>query len=404
MDSFKFGMFLAGCWVFFLLCGQNRVAAENAEPEPGKLTAWKPGKQTELKGVRINLSQPALVARHRGYLWFPTVTRMVNGDLLSVATNYPDIPTENSIGYYSWSTDGGLSWSTPFANNYCEVSLTLANGDVLLLPYYLRPAPNHVMTASYFLCPLGKRELILKTDGIRVSGWDRPDRGPDPKLNLSSFVFNGQTQRLKDGTYVATLYGNYKGEKRTSLVLAESRDGRDWRIRGTIADEHCKLPGNEGPSESAMCRMRDGRLMSVFRNASFVPFGQAFSSDEGKTWSTPVAMPGVFSVQPSLQTMSDGTVFLSGGRPGLYLWVNADREGRVWEQVDIRANHNEFAKGDPIIRVGSNSTNYAEIVVLDDSHLLYIYDRVPYGWDKLPAKSSDTSSVWVVRLTINMKP
>lgn len=378
-------------------------AADTTEPVAGKTDAWKPGKQTELNGVKISLSQPVLVARRHGFLWFPTLTRLTNGDLLAIMSSYADEHTETSIAYYSWSSDGGLTWSKPVASAYCEAPLTLANGDTVLLPYYMRPAGDRVMTAPYILIPKGKQQAILKNDGVRVSGWERPDRSPDPKLKLSGFVFNGQTQQLKDGKYVATLYGNYKDTKRYALVLAESADGRDWKIRSTIADENCPLEGVEGPCESALCRLQDGRLMSIFRNASNVPFGQAFSSDEGKTWTKAVSMPGVFSVQPSLQTMPDGTVYLSGGRPGMYLWRNGDKEGRTWESVDMRANHNEFVKNELITDPGKHSSNYTEIIPVDDTHLLYIYDRIPHSWNPIPKNSQDTNSVWVVRVTIEKK-
>lgn len=396
-------LFLLASLIGLAFLDHAALAAEKSEPVAGKTAAWKPGQQTRLNGVKISLSQPVLVARRKGFLWFPTLTKLANGDLLAIMSSYADEHTETSIAYYSWSSDGGLSWSKPIASAYCEAPLTLANGDVLLLPYYMRPAGDRVMKAPYILCPKGTHEVVLKNEGVSVSGWERPDRSPDPKLKLSGFVFNGQTQQLKDGSYVATLYGNYKDTKRYTLVLAESRDGRDWKIRSTIADENCPLKGEEGPCESALCRLQDGRLMSIFRNASNVPFGQAFSADEGKTWTKPIAMPGVFSVQPSLQTMTDGTVFLSGGRPGLYLWFNGDKEGRNWESVDLRANHNEFAKGETIENPGKHSSNYTEIVALDDTHLLYIYDRIPNGWSPVSDKSADTNSVWVVRVTVEKK-
>jgi hypothetical protein len=49
------------------------------------------------------------------------------------------------------------------------------------------------------------------------------------------------------------------------FLLAESADGFAWAIRSVIADENCKLDGNNGPCEGAICRLKDGRLMCVFR-------------------------------------------------------------------------------------------------------------------------------------------
>ena len=45
----------------------------------------------------------------------------------------------------------------------------------------------------------------------------------------------GQVVNSQDGGYLATLYGNFEGDARYSLVLAESVDGFQWQIRTTIA-------------------------------------------------------------------------------------------------------------------------------------------------------------------------
>src|SRR5262249_51338162 len=178
--------------------------------------------------------------------------------------------------------------------------------------FNLYPRPGG-MGAPYQLVSgqKGKREVRLVQDGVTVTGWPRPDQSFNPKLGLSGFGFNGQTVRSKDGAYLATLYGHFRNAKRYSLVLAESGEGVRWKIRSIIADANCKLKGDEGPCESALCRLQDGRLMCVFRLASNVPYGQTWSRDEGRTWTEPIAMANAFSVQPSLAVMKDGTVVLS---------------------------------------------------------------------------------------------
>jgi hypothetical protein len=47
---------------------------------------------------------------------------------------------------------------------------------------------------------------------------------------------------------------------------------------------------------------------------------------------------------------------------------------------------------------------YTEVVTLDDTHVLYIYDRIPNGWYPIPEDSSETNSVWIVRMTLRKKP
>jgi hypothetical protein len=36
--------------------------------------------------------------------------------------------------------------------------------------------------------------------------------------------------------------------------------------------------------------------------------------------------------------------------------------------------------------------------------LLYIYDRIPFGWNAIPADSAETNSVWVVRVALGRTP
>jgi hypothetical protein len=255
------------------------------------------------------------------------------------------------------------------------------------------------MGAPYQVVPKGKQDVRLVKEGLTVTGWPREDESFDPKLGLSGFVFNGQTVALKDGGSLATLYGHFKGDKRYSLVGAESRDGLRWKVRAVIAGPDCKLKGDEGPCEAAVVRIKDGRLLCVFRLASGVPYGQAWSSDDGKTWTEPAAMDGPFSVQPSLAVLEDGLVALSGGRPGLFVWFNTDGTGKAWQRIDLLAHHNACRPKEPIDQPGHTSS-YTEVVALDATHLLCIYDRVPFGWSPVPKDSPETNSLWVVRLEV----
>jgi hypothetical protein len=381
--------------LLLLVAGLPSSRTGAADPKP---PAWKTAATVDLKGLKVSLSEPVLVARSKGYLWFPTLLRLENSDLLAILSNYPDAHTASATSLVCWSGDGGLTWSEPKEALYSDSNLRLANGDHLLLPYYLYPQQDG-MGAPYQLVPKGKREIRTVKEGVRVAGWPRPDRSLEPKLGLSGFVFNGQTVTLTDGGYLATLYGYFKDTKRYSLVVAESRDGVDWKVRATVADENCKLKGSEGPCEAALCRLKDRRLMCVYRMNSGDPYGQSWSSDEGRTWTEPAAMKDTFSVQPSLAVLKDGTVVLSGGRPNLYAWFNLDGSGKDWQRLALHEHHNACHPKEPIDKPGHTSS-YTEIIALDDTHLLYIYDRVPHGWSSIPKDSPDTNGVWVVRLTL----
>lgn len=366
---------------------------------------WVNGKTYALQGLKVTLSRPRLVARKgEGFLWFPSLSRLANGDLLILVSNNGDSIADKCYSSVAWSRDGGLTWSGLSPAWYSSISVTLPNGDHLLLPYYLKPVAEGVMGAPCQVCPKGQEKLTLVPEGLTVSGWPRPDRMHLP--SVSGFVFNGQTLRLTNGQYLATLCGAFKDDTRRSLVAVESRDGMAWKFRSIIAGNACLLMSGEG-GESGMCRLRDGRLMCVFRVSAGTAYGQTWSSDEGLTWTEPVSMRKVFSVEPSLLVMKDGAVALCGGRPGLYLWFNVDGTGKCdgtgydWQQVDVLANHNLFQPEEPIRGlVMDDTTSYTDIVPLDDTHLLYVYDRIPNSWSGIPKGSKDSNTVWAVRVTV----
>ena len=365
---------------------------------------WTDRKTLDLHGMRVTLSQPVLVGRRRGYFWFPNLWKMPNGDLLSTISPAPDIHLSGVPYLVTWSQDGGLTWSEPFVS--CDGGQTLLHlhsGDSILLPYDLRPRPDGI-GAPHNHFPAGERSFEYVPTGVAITGLPAPVPAVVPGLDVSTFSFNGQTLWLEDGVYLATIYGRFEGEERSTVVAVESTDGEHWAVRSIIADANCAVPGKGGPSESAICRLQDGRILCVFRVESRMPLGQTGSSDDGRSWTPAVAMPGVFSVQPSLAVMADGAVALSAGRPGLYLWLNADGSGQDWQRVDILAHHNACHPQEPITYSEDLSrqktTAYTEIVAVDESRLLYMYDRAPNGWRRIPEDMDDTNSVWLVRVTV----
>lgn len=386
---------LAFAWL--LVCLAPCLSAEETKRKDG---GWQDVRTERLGDLEVTLSAPVLVARSEGFCWFPTLMQLANGDLLAVMSNYHDDHVEKATANLCWSANGGLTWSKPAVGLYSDSALRTPEGDQLLLPYYLRPRPQGAMGDAYQIVPKGKREAKVVPEGLRVENWPRPDKSFAPKLGLSGFVFNGNTIEIKGG-YLALLYGHFKDAKRYSLVAADSKNGVTWKVRSIVADENCPLPGGEGPCESATCRLKDGGLMCIFRLASDVSYGQVWSDDDGKTWSKPQAMAaGIGSVQPALAVLGDGTIVLTGGRPGLWAWLNHDGTGKDWKHLDLRAHHNACQPNDPINNPASGTSAYTEVVRLDETHVLCIYDRLARGWMAIPKGSQETNSVWAVRMTV----
>jgi hypothetical protein len=369
-----------------------------------------------LNGLTVEVSEPVLVKRSRWYCWFPSLIRQPDSTLWAVMNAYGDYHVSDSFCYLSRSRDGGLSWEEPRLIGDAGLNhLILPDGSALVLPYYLRPRGEGVIGAPCnIITPRG--DITFRTSGVTVAGWPQVVGLASADIGTASFVFNGQVVRGRAGEYLTTLYGTFEGDKRYALVLAESADGFHWRIRSTIAGPDCPLEGKEGPCESAICRLKDGRLMSVFRLDSYVPYGRTYSTDDGRTWSAPENIAPA-SVEPSLAVLGDGVVALSGGRNGIYVWFNADGAGRDWQAVDIVAAHN--AARPPADRIGPDmrecwksleemrklslaawSSSYTELMPLDERTLLLIYDRIGFGWHPIPDDSDETKSVWVMRLRV----
>jgi hypothetical protein len=368
---------------------------------------WVAARTVALEGLEVTLSEPVLVARSHGYCWFPSLARLANGEVLARMSAKPDDSVTAANSLVGWSDDGGLTWDVRQYNLTTDCSVTLANGDELFLPYHLRPLAEG-MGGPYALCRRGQRTLEISTENATVTGWPRADKRTGPK-GYSGFGFAGQSVRASDGKYLATMYGTFEGQKRYSVVLAESADAVRWTIRGVVADGTTPLEGREGPCEPALCRLADGRLLCVFRmGAITTAYGKSYSSDEGCTWTVATAIANALSVEPSLAVMEDGLTVLSGGRPGVYLWFNADGRGQEWQRVEVVAPENiapltwaevqKQNRGD-ILR----SSCYSEVVPLGGPHLLVIYDHIPCGWFAIPPESKETNSVWVRRVTVTRR-
>eukprot|EP00117_Sycon_ciliatum_P032149 scpid58650/ scgid24999/ len=169
----------------------------------------------------------------------------------------------------------------------------------------------------------------------------------------------------RDGNYLQTVNVFFarttQHQGPSSLTLYSSRDGLLWEFRALVANASHFPHSEEGPNESALVCLADGEtLMVVMRmdggdgppDRRHSTLYQSFSSDDGKTWSTPAVMqpPAVLSVRPKLLMMDaqgpgKGPLLLTTGRPGIALWVNWDGMGRTWEMKNVAQLHNSMFDG-----------------------------------------------------------
>ena len=151
----------------------------------------------------------------------------------------------------------------------------------------------------------------------------------------------------------------------STLGLYRSVDGGQlWAYASTVASWHDTVgpdgkPEDEGPNENDLVVLPGGgeQLLVVVRadSGDGVPrkllrgYFTVKSADGGQTWGEPsplIASNGVAagSARPRLLLMGGeggGPLLLAGGRPGLYMWVNAAADGERWDAVNLAAAHND---------------------------------------------------------------
>src|SRR5262245_43682813 len=103
-------MFVLTMAVLELLNLQGFAAAGRLGKTGG---AWPKGKTYSFNGLEVNVSAPVLVGRSHGYFWMPTMVRLSNGELLAGISNQNGNVHDPNTELYSWSSDGGLTWSSP---------------------------------------------------------------------------------------------------------------------------------------------------------------------------------------------------------------------------------------------------------------------------------------------------
>jgi hypothetical protein len=258
---------------------------------------------------------------------------------------------------------------------------------------YRRPAfdrVEHYATPAVVVSDSRRREVREVADGVTIAKLPTPDSdhsigaiGEDTerRLGIASISLDAQAVRMPDGTWLSAAYAALGGSQIYTSVLLESRDGFAWKLRSVIADVGSGLSTGEAASEPALCRLKDGRLMCVFRTG-VGPYGQTWSADDGRTWSRPVAM-AQRSALPRLLVRRDGAVILLGGRPGIFLWLDRTGTGTQWEALDLRQHHNARLPDEPILDNdeqhqaygGGRSSSYISAAFLDDDTLVVVYDR-----------------------------
>ncbi|CAK0742407.1 hypothetical protein CCP3SC15_110013 [Gammaproteobacteria bacterium] len=127
------------------------------------------------------------------------------------------------------------------------------------------------------------------------------------------------------------------------------------------------------------------------------------STDSGHHWSRPRPLPGMGSVKPQWIRLDSGLQFLTGGRPGLSLWISRDRQ--TWQAFDL-ANHHNTTINDPEQCFNrswgkpSITTSYTALCPLDSKAALVCYDRLGNGWQGAPGPNGAKDAIYCLRIEV----
>ena len=179
-----------------------------------------------------------------------------------------------------------------------------------------------------------------------------------------------------NGDLLTSVYYTAEDGGRQQLVLVRSKDqGRTWDECGVIAkvasnEKSWSWMGTDGPDETAIVRLSDQRLYTIFRTGGNAFMGQSWSADDGKTWTQPI--PTSFKgVAPHLRRLTNGSLACTTGRPGpVTIYFNEEGRGENWSHAT------EVFKG--------KSTCYSDVIEVKPGELLVVYDSVPYYSNLIP--------------------
>ena len=192
----------------------------------------------------------------------------------------------------------------------------------------------------------------------------------------------GKILQLANGDLLAPMYGLFKGDTKSRVVLSVSSDrGHKWRYYATVAsgatDPNPELPGQyNGPCEPSIALLPNGQMICVMRmqgshHPPFKPLYASWSKDLGKTWTKPKpTQPHLKNVWPTLAVLDNGVVACIYGRPGVHVVFSIDN-GHTWTNRVTFTNLPGWPTLPPQTMTGF-VCHYADLVKVGPNKLLAI--------------------------------
>lgn len=374
-----------------------------------------------LDGCRLHVEAPVEVGRASGHHWFPTLHSVAGSDLLCEVVITADQAQGQWPAWLYRSCDAGQSWEKACEiDSYGPSSVPLGSRTMLLMPYELWPLSpgdrrNAVAEGTIVTCT---EDGTVTTERIPVRFVGFPRDLDGYHIDGLFLLTNGTILTVQGDRLFTTLYGrfvpNTESHQYECVAVVSDDGGFTWRYLADVASWQDTPGAREGPNESSTARLPDGRLMCVYRVGSGreQPYHVSYSADEGQTWTKPRRMEDPWSVEPQVVCLENGILLLSGGRPGLMLWVCTDGHGGHWQALNVAQHHNatfpdsaqHFAEDCvAATRVGTPSytTSYTGMKATGPEEVLICYDRLGNGWGGAPGPWGPHDTVFTVRVRLS---
>jgi len=354
--------------------------------------------------LQVEVGNTVEITFSRRYCWFPTVHQFSTGEIMATMRMSPDEANpEGNFSAYCISKDGGLTWSPRYtmgagANVDGAYSDARPDGSVWQLYGWVEPLvrePTEQLRMALTKFSRGGMEFTQSRDvSLRTSQpvhlaqnslYDR--KVQDGHLPTVPILLPwGPIIESLNGDLMAPVYFTAERDQRFyRLALIRSSDGgKSWSEYSTIAAvEPGEQPfpgmGKEGPCEAGLVRLADKRLYAIFRTGGNAFIGNAWSSDDGKTWTRPVSIP-YKGVALRVRRLSNGVLACTTGRPGpVAVMFSVDGRGEKWTHIT------------PVFN--GQSTHYTDFIEVQPGKLLVVYDNVPYNWEAIPPADQESRNV-----------
>jgi hypothetical protein len=272
----------------------------------------------------------------QGLGYFPVAIRLNNGDILAVLRGgAAHIGVKGRLDLVR-STDGGKNWSKPWtaideSQDDRNPALGQMKDGTVVLAYAI--ASGYDESGERFKGGRNDRVfdgvyLIFSKDNGKT--WSKPVRDETIKKFYAGQGLvspYGKIVQLTDGTALMAVYFEFFDQRHNESWLFRSRDnGKTWGEPSLMGKHY---------NETGIVALRDGRVLAALRSEKGGHVAITESSDQGKSWSTPVQITKDSEHPGDLIQLHDGRVLLTYGERnaprGVHAILSAD--GRSWDNT-----------------------------------------------------------------------